>query len=53
MNEFGIFSDESADFTADEALEADFATEAEAQHALINEYSDCNAFVHLVERADA
>ena len=49
-HEYGIFNDESADYTAIEALEADFYSRSEAEQALRDRYSDDpHAHVHLIE----
>lgn len=57
-DEWGIFSDESADYTAPEAVEAGFYSKAEAEKRLAeirkeNGDDDDNCTVHKVEEPDA
>ena len=40
MTEYGIFNNESADYTAEEALEAGFYSEEEARKAITARYPD-------------
>jgi hypothetical protein len=40
MTEWGIFNDESEDYTADEAIEAGFYSREEAEKALTERYSE-------------
>ena len=51
--EWGIFNDDSADWTADEAVEAQFYSREEAEAALADRYSDDDSLViHAVEEID-
>lgn len=53
MNEYGIFNDESADYTAEEAVEAGFYSREEAQRAIRERYGDEDElYVHSVEEPD-
>lgn len=48
--EWGIFNEDSADYTAAEAVEADFWSEAEAKAALAERYAgDDDCYVHQIE----
>lgn len=50
---FGIFSDDSADWTAGESVEDDFATREEAEAAVRDHYSeDDGLVVHEIEESD-
>jgi hypothetical protein len=51
--EYGIFNDESSDYTEDQALEAGFYSRESAEAALRERYSeDDNATVHEIEEPD-
>lgn len=51
--EWGIFSDESAEYTADEAVEADFYSLAEAETAMKTRYTtEDDLHVHVIEEAE-
>ena len=51
--QWGLFSDESADWTEDESVEAGFYTRAEAEQALAERYSpDDELTVHEVEEPE-
>jgi len=55
MDEWGIFNNESADYTSDEAIEADFWSRGEAEAALKERYSgegDEDCHVHKIEEED-
>lgn len=52
MNEWGIFNDESADYTAEEALEAQFYSRADAERTLATYDPEDEAYVHEVEPPD-
>ena len=53
MEEWGIFNDESADWTEPEAVEAGFASRLEAETALRDRYhEDDELTVHVIEDAD-
>lgn len=53
MTEWGIFNDESADWTAGEAVEAGFYSREEAERAIAERYSvDDELTVHEVQEAD-
>lgn len=53
MNEWGLFNDESADWTEEEAVEAGFATKLEAETALRDRYhEDDDLTVHVIEEAE-
>lgn len=50
--EWAIFNDESADYTAEESVEAGFYSREEAEAALAERYTDeDDCFVHAVEEA--
>ncbi len=50
MQQFGIFSDESADWTEEEAVECGFYTKEEAETALHTRYhEDDELVVHVIE----
>ncbi len=51
--EWGIFCDESEDWTAEQAVEADFYSKEEAEAAIAKRYRpDDELVVHLVEEPD-
>ena len=51
--QWGIFNDESADYTEDYAVEAGFWSREEAEAALAERYSeDDDCHVHVVEEPD-
>lgn len=53
MEEYGIFNDESADWTEEEAVEAAFYSRLEAETALRDRYhEDDELIVHRIEEAD-
>lgn len=60
MTEWGIFSDESADWTADQAIEAQMYSREEAEQRLaeirkengVDADEDDNCVVHMVEEPD-
>lgn len=53
MAEYGIFSDESADYTEEEAVESGFYSKEEALAAIADRYSDDDELtVHLVEEPE-
>ncbi len=53
MPEYGLFNDESADYTADEAVEAGFYSVADAQAAIRDDYgADDGLEIHLIEEPD-
>lgn len=53
MTEYGIFNDDSADYTEDEAVEAGFYSKEEAEEAIMDRYSDDDSLtVHEVEEEE-
>jgi hypothetical protein len=50
--EWGIFNDESADYTTDEAVEAQFYSREEAEAALAERYADADCHVQPVADPD-
>jgi hypothetical protein len=53
MSEWGIFGDESADYSEEESIEAGFYSREEAETAMRDRYSDDDDLhVHAVEEAD-
>lgn len=53
MNEYGIFSDESADWSEEEAIEAGFYSRQEAEAAIRDRYSaDDELTVHTIEEPE-
>lgn len=50
MTEWGIFSEDSADYTAAQSVEAGFMSRAEAERAIATRYSDEDGLtVHAIE----
>lgn len=53
MDEYGIFSDESADWSEEEAIEAGFYSQQEAEMAIRERYSDDDELtVHVIEEPE-
>ncbi len=52
MNEWGIFNDESADWTAEEAVEAGYYSREEAEAALHERYADDDCQTHEIEEPE-
>ena len=53
MIEYGLFNDESADYTADEAVEAGFSSPEDAQRAIDERYSpEDELIIHQIEEPE-
>ena len=50
--EWGLFNDEAADYTAEQAVEAGFFSQAEAEAAKAERYADDDLQVHECEEAE-
>ena len=51
--EYGIFGDESADYSSEEAIEAGFYSKEDAEKALADNYSpEDDLVVHIVEEPE-
>jgi hypothetical protein len=53
MDEWGLFNDDSADWSAEESVEAEFYSEADAIRAKLTRYSpEDNLIAHLIEEPE-
>jgi alkylated DNA repair dioxygenase AlkB len=53
VDEWGIFDDQAADYSAEEAIEADFYNQNDAEEAIRDRYSDEDGlYVHRVEEPE-
>ena len=52
FNEYGIFDDNAANYTAEEAIEANFYSEFDALAALAIRYTEDDCHVHIIEEED-